>query len=184
MTRVCVVGAGVVGLATAENLRKQGYDVIIISESHPLDFSNPSQGAGGFWEPFKCEPQELVNKWASETLAERYLPELKEGNPLVEAMTTLQLHNNTNPAPGWSDCNPYLDFKTVTTGELPSLGRGKGGSYIDPKNGLPTSNFCWDPASVPSGWSAYSHAWLWHTVRQICRVRLVTQVLLSDVLFP
>jgi|AntAceMinimDraft_5_1070358.scaffolds.fasta_scaffold133884_2 hypothetical protein len=36
----------------------------------------------------------LVNRWAAETLEARYLPELKRGDPLVEATTTLQLHNN------------------------------------------------------------------------------------------
>ena len=40
---------------------------------------------------WQCEPQALVNAWAAETLAERYLPELAGGYPLVEAVVAVSL---------------------------------------------------------------------------------------------
>jgi len=51
--KVCVLGAGVIGLATAQELRRRGHAVVILAECHPCDDRNASPGAGGFWEPFK-----------------------------------------------------------------------------------------------------------------------------------
>ena len=49
---VCVLGAGVIGLSTAQALRSRGYSVFLLSAAPPSE--STSNGAGGFWEPFKC----------------------------------------------------------------------------------------------------------------------------------
>ena len=53
MERICVLGAGIIGLSTAEELRRRGYEVVLLAAEHPCDDHNASPGAGGFWEPFK-----------------------------------------------------------------------------------------------------------------------------------
>lgn len=161
---VCVLGAGVVGLSTAQSLRSRGYRVVLLSAAPPSE--STSQGAGGFWEPFecvlssraacfhctkepaseqlttsiyyhhsffffflnpsvcliRCEPQEAVNRWAKKTLEERYLKELYSScdeptgsSRLVECVSVVYLHNNTEPPPSWSNASPFLNFRTVTS---------------------------------------------------------------------
>ena len=69
--KILVVGCGVIGLFVAKLLReKLGVKVLVYSDSQPLDTT--SAGAGGHWEPFHCEPADLVDEWAEKSLV-RYL---------------------------------------------------------------------------------------------------------------
>ena len=70
----------------------------------------------------RCEPREAVNRWAKKTLEERYLKELYSScdeppgsSRLVECVSVVHLHNNTEPPPSWSSSSPFLNFRTVTS---------------------------------------------------------------------
>ena len=67
--KVCVIGAGVIGLSTALRIRHllPGADVCVLASSFDVDTT--SDGAAGLWEPYKLgdTPEERVNSWAAET---------------------------------------------------------------------------------------------------------------------
>jgi len=65
---VVVLGAGIIGLSCTLRLLQAGYKVTVIAK----DFSphTTSDGAGGFWEPYKAEPQDKVLKWSESTKLE------------------------------------------------------------------------------------------------------------------
>ena len=68
MSRVIVVGAGVVGLSCAVRLAEAGYDTHVLARDLPLETT--SAVAGGLWLPYLAEPVIDVNRWAAATLAE------------------------------------------------------------------------------------------------------------------
>ena len=67
--KVCVIGAGVIGLSTALRIRHllPGADVCVLASS--FDVGTTSDGAAGLWEPYKLgdTPEEKVTFWAAET---------------------------------------------------------------------------------------------------------------------
>ena len=67
--RVCVVGAGVIGLSTALRLCQEvkGVQVTVVADTFLADTT--SSGAAGLWEPYKLgsTPAELIQAWAGET---------------------------------------------------------------------------------------------------------------------
>ncbi|MFI7589646.1 FAD-dependent oxidoreductase [Spongisporangium articulatum] len=66
MTRVTVVGAGVIGLTSAIRLAEAGYEVDVLARELPLE--TVSAVAGGLWMPYLAEPVESVARWARATL--------------------------------------------------------------------------------------------------------------------
>ena len=163
---ICVLGGGIVGLMTARELRKRGYLVKITAAESPANTT--SAGAGGFWEPFHCEPADLVEEWAKETLS-FYLDEyLGRGSPLVEALAVVQLNDYNDqgelPTPPRWTSDPRLGFKDLTIVALEAAGgthplycwRGssRGGDGADGVQRIP----------MPEGWRRYPRAWLWHSV--------------------
>ena len=60
--RICVVGAGIIGLSTAVNIIEQipGSQVTLISEDWSPDTTG--DGSAGIWEPFLVEgtPEHLI----------------------------------------------------------------------------------------------------------------------------
>ena len=154
--RVCVLGAGIVGLSTARELRKRGYLVTVVSAELPKDTT--SAGAGGFWEPFHCEPAELVERWAKETLVYYLGEHVAKGDPLVERQAVVQLNSGPREEPPSWTAEPLLRFRELSLDALAALGgtddlyRWGGGGGAAPRTRL------------PPGWRAYPRAWLWHTV--------------------
>ncbi|RPK55553.1 D-amino acid dehydrogenase small subunit [Streptomyces sp. ADI96-02] len=67
MTRVIVVGGGVIGLTTAVTLAERGLRVRVWSRD-PAG-ATTSAVAGALWWPYRIEPAERVGGWALETLA-------------------------------------------------------------------------------------------------------------------
>jgi D-amino-acid oxidase len=75
--RVCVVGAGIIGLTTAFRLAESGLDVTIVSretvrsatEGQGGDSPYTSSGSGGLWWPFHIEPEEKIPDWGTVTYA-------------------------------------------------------------------------------------------------------------------
>jgi len=67
--RICVIGAGIIGLASALRLAQELKNVQITLIAENFDADTTSAGAAGLWEPYKLSdtPEELVTAWASET---------------------------------------------------------------------------------------------------------------------
>jgi D-amino-acid oxidase len=73
--RICVVGAGIIGLTTAFLLAERGLDVTIVSretvDSAPANqvprSPYTSSGSGGLWWPFHIGPEEKIPSWGTAT---------------------------------------------------------------------------------------------------------------------
>ncbi|VDI75319.1 Hypothetical predicted protein [Mytilus galloprovincialis] len=67
--RVCVVGAGIIGLSSAVRIQESipGIDITIIADK--FSPNTCSDGSGGFWEPFLLPEESLAqsNKWCQDT---------------------------------------------------------------------------------------------------------------------
>lgn len=64
--KVLVLGSGVIGLSTAQLIREElDYEVTIYSDKKIEETT--SDGAGGLWMPFQCEPVQLVSTWSQKT---------------------------------------------------------------------------------------------------------------------
>lgn len=67
--RVCVVGAGIIGLSSAVRIQENipGVDITIIADK--FSPNTCSDGSGGFWEPFLLPEESLAqsNKWCQDT---------------------------------------------------------------------------------------------------------------------
>jgi len=61
-TRVCVIGAGIIGLSTAYRLQEALPDVDVTVISEEFSPNTTADGSAGFWRPYylKGTPDELV----------------------------------------------------------------------------------------------------------------------------
>lgn len=139
--RIFVLGAGIVGLSTAEALVEAGFDVVVASEAPSVGRETTSWGAGGFWEPFHCEPAHCVVPWSIATL-HRYLAESDAGDTSVERMDVVNLHKDKPEVPEWaqSDSRGVLRFEIIPVAELARR------------------------RPVPDSWRRYGWASVWRTV--------------------
>ncbi|WP_203338010.1 FAD-dependent oxidoreductase [Nocardioides limicola] len=106
MSRVTVVGAGVIGLSCAVRLLEAGYRVDVLARDLPLETT--SAVAAAIWYPYRALPQQRVSAWSQTTytvfdaLADTD-PEsgvvMREGTEVFAAPT---------PDPWWSDAVPRL----------------------------------------------------------------------------
>ncbi|MGA8209682.1 MAG: FAD-dependent oxidoreductase [Nocardioidaceae bacterium] len=67
MTRVIVVGAGVVGLTCAVRLLERGHRVDVVARDLPLETT--SAVAAALWYPYRALPADRVTGWARRTYA-------------------------------------------------------------------------------------------------------------------
>ncbi|KAL8575307.1 hypothetical protein ACOMHN_003141 [Nucella lapillus] len=77
--RVCVIGAGVVGLATAvrileESQRRNGVALEVTLVADKFSPHTTSDGSGGLWSPYNFgnTPPSLIRKWSSSTWGHLY----------------------------------------------------------------------------------------------------------------
>lgn len=126
---VAVVGAGVVGLATAcrlaDALPRARVALIAASAAHT---DTTSWGAAGLWTPFKLGATDpaLVNRWGSETLDRLQAMALSKEAGVAGVMEhsvtqlwTKALHGDTGtppPRPPWSPVAPA--FRDLTRADL------------------------------------------------------------------
>ena len=68
MTRVIVVGAGVIGLTCAIRLLESGRRVDVVARDLPLETA--SAVAAAIWYPYRALPQDRVTEWAGSSYAE------------------------------------------------------------------------------------------------------------------
>lgn len=123
MTKVLVVGAGVIGLQTALNLVRRGVHVKLVSPLHPLHPSTCSMGAGGLWMPFHCNDSR-TDGWSFATLRE-LLRLSKNNSHYEEILPAIAFKRKQEASPSWAlldtsheDIKNVLQFKNLTIDEL------------------------------------------------------------------
>ncbi|MCX5688327.1 MAG: FAD-dependent oxidoreductase [Planctomycetota bacterium] len=122
MARITVVGAGVIGLTTADALREAGHDVHIIAAAWGSHIT--SAAAGAIWFPFRSDPAPIINRWAAttrrwqESLASR-IPELG-----IDVLT-LEVQTDSPARPWWADAIDDLAPPISGRPEAPYIWRFK-----------------------------------------------------------
>lgn len=113
--RVCVVGAGVVGLTCALRLAEAGHSVRVVA-AQPATKS-VSAVAAAMWFPYRAFPQDRVLAWSMTSLAVFEL--LAEDRLTGVAMRYgTQLHRHPDPDLWWAD--QLTDLTPLGTGDLPA----------------------------------------------------------------
>jgi D-amino-acid oxidase len=111
MSRVIVVGAGVVGLSCAVRLQEAGHRVDVLARDLPLETT--SSVAAAVWYPYRAYPFERVTAWGAATYQElhRLSEEPDTGVRMVEGV---ELHRCRTPDPWWRSAVPDLTRVTAT----------------------------------------------------------------------
>ncbi|HEY2167413.1 MAG TPA: FAD-dependent oxidoreductase [Jatrophihabitantaceae bacterium] len=114
--RITVVGAGIVGLASALRLREAGHQVHIVAER--TGAQTTSAVAAALWFPYLAAPQDAVARWAAGGL--RALTGLATTAPPagVDLRTGRQLFRTPTPDPWWTPAAPPL--RRLSGDELPA----------------------------------------------------------------
>ena len=105
MTRVIVIGAGVVGLSCAVRLLERGHDVGVVARDLPLETT--SSVAAALWYPHRAFPFERVTAWAATTYAELSKLAADDETGVVMRRGT-QLLRRREPRPWWASAVPGL----------------------------------------------------------------------------
>ncbi|XP_078574080.1 D-aspartate oxidase-like isoform X1 [Branchiostoma floridae x Branchiostoma japonicum] len=118
--RVCVVGAGVVGLSSAVCIQEKvpGVQVTVLSEK--FSPHTTSDGAAGFWEPhiLNDTPQELIRRWGDETwdhLKTLYLSPVACDAGVI-LLSGYHLHKQPQQDPDWA--STVFGFRHLTKQDL------------------------------------------------------------------
>ena len=116
--KVCVVGAGVSGLAAAKCFKERGHDVTVVERSHEL---------GGVWEPSRSYPDVQTQspkdlyRYTGKAMPEAY-PEWPKG-PQVHAYLKAYAEEN--------GVVPLIRFNTAVLGMARRADGEKGGDEGD-----------------------------------------------------
>ena len=110
MSRVVVVGAGVVGLSCAVRLLESGHDVAVLARDLPLETT--SSVAAALWYPYRAYPLERVLGWATTTYAD--LVGLAEDERTgVTLRRGTQVLRSAEARPWWAAAVPSLEVATT-----------------------------------------------------------------------
>lgn len=101
MTRVVVVGAGVIGLSCAVRLAEAGYDAHVLARDLPAETT--SAVAGALWLPYRANPPEQVAAWARATFTELVGIHDKDEHAGVLLREGVLLHRGEPTRPSWAD---------------------------------------------------------------------------------
>jgi D-amino-acid oxidase len=106
-----VVGAGVIGLTTALELQRAGHVVQVVAAARGDDTT--SAVAGAVWFPFKADPPERVNAWASRTRErlEALAQDVPEAG--VDVLTVYQAADGAD-VPWWAPSAPDLTWVSTS----------------------------------------------------------------------
>ncbi|MGN0065908.1 MAG: FAD-dependent oxidoreductase [Nocardioides sp.] len=129
MTRVIVVGAGVVGLTCAVRLLEAGYDVHVHARDLPLETT--SAVAGALWYPYLALPQDRVTAWSGVSY-EVFAGLAAEERTGVRMLPGTELLREPTDDPWWSGAVPALTRVT----DLPG-GYADGWSFVSPVVDMP-----------------------------------------------
>jgi D-amino-acid oxidase len=110
MSRVVVVGAGVVGLSCALRLQQAGHRVDVFARDLPLETT--SAVAAAIWYPYRAFPYDRVTAWSAATFHElqRLSDEPDTGIRMVEGT---ELHRRRTSDPWWRSAVPALTRVTA-----------------------------------------------------------------------
>jgi D-amino-acid oxidase len=110
---VTVVGAGVIGLATARALEEHGHSVHVVAAA-PAEHTT-SWIAGAVWFPYRAGPPHKVTAWAART--REWLEELARTTPEagVDVLTGYEITNDASD-PWWKDACPIERVPAPVTG--------------------------------------------------------------------
>lgn len=105
MSRVIVVGAGVVGMSCAIRLQQAGHQVDVVARDLPLETT--SSVAAAIWYPYRAFPFERVTAWSGATYVEleRLSKDQDTGIRMVEGT---ELHRRRTSDPWWRNAVPTL----------------------------------------------------------------------------
>lgn len=105
MTRVIVVGAGVIGLSCAVRLLEAGHRVDVIARDLPLETT--SAVAAALWYPYRAHPFERVTAWSRASYrAFAELAEVEDAGVVMRSGT--ELHRTATADPWWLSAVPAL----------------------------------------------------------------------------
>ncbi len=130
MSRVLVVGAGVVGLSCAVRLLESGHRVDVVARDLPLETT--SAVAAALWYPYRALPQDRVTAWARTSYA--VLDALSDTDPDagVRMLPGTEVFASGAVEPWWRSAVPGLDRETA----LPD-GYAAGWTFVSPVVEMP-----------------------------------------------
>lgn len=110
MSRVIVVGAGVVGLSAAVRLLEDGHRVDVIARDLPLETT--SAVAAAIWYPYLAFPRTRVAEWARVSYA--VFDALSDTEPAAGVLMRegTQVFRDRAPDPWWAASGPSLARET------------------------------------------------------------------------
>jgi D-amino-acid oxidase len=129
MSRVIVVGAGVVGLTCAARLLENGHRVDVLARDLPLETT--SAVAAAIWYPYRALPQDRVTAWSGASYAE-FVGLAGEPGTGVRMVTGTEVFAERQADPWWRAAVPSLDRETV----LPN-GYADGWTFVTPVVEMP-----------------------------------------------
>lgn len=105
MSRVIVIGAGVVGLSCALRLQEAGHRVDVVARDLPLETT--SAVAAALWYPYRAYPYERVTAWSAASYREfeRLAADPDSGVRLVPGT---EVHRTRAADPWWRQAVPSL----------------------------------------------------------------------------
>lgn len=122
MTRVVVVGAGVIGLSAAVRLAEAGYDAHVLARDLPAETT--SAVAGALWLPYRASPPERVAAWARATFSELVAIHERDGDAGVLLREGVLLHRVAAARPAWADAVTGLAMLQAVTDPAPGYAAG------------------------------------------------------------
>ena len=105
MSRVIVVGAGVIGLSCAVRLLEAGHSVDVVARDLPLETT--SAVAAALWYPYRAYPYERVTSWSRRSYTE-FATLAGVDDTGVAMVPGTELHRTRTPDPWWRDAVPTL----------------------------------------------------------------------------
>lgn len=129
MSRVVVVGAGVVGLSCAVRLLERGHDVAVLARDLPRETT--SAAAAALWYPHRAYPFERVTAWAAASY-EVFAELASDERTGVSMRAGTEVLRAPGPRPWWAEAVPEL----AGAQELPA-GYGAGWTFTAPVVAMP-----------------------------------------------
>lgn len=111
MSRICVVGAGVIGLTCAVQLLEAGHRVDVVARDLPLETT--SAVAAALWYPYRALPQDRVTAWSRTSYS--VFDAIADTDPEsgVRMVAGTEVFGSRQSEPWWRSAVPSLDRETA-----------------------------------------------------------------------